>query len=151
MSDKIQKLTGTLAYGPGKHTKTFEIYDHVRVGNHYLAHVKIPGILATLLRDGRPCTLWVAELNIPTPFLFKSKTYIVYAVEANGEIHNATEETKRGWSTAKWLTVGALLVATLVTLLMYIWPFFLINSFRMALVDLPIEEMRREPAASSLS
>lgn len=143
---KIQKLTGTLALGPVRHTHNFEIYNNIRVGNDYLAYVKMPGAISTLLRDGQRCTLWVARLEIPTPFFIKSKTYIVYAAEVDGQIHNVADEVARGWSSAKWLLVGALLLCTFVTLLMWIWVLFLINSFRLALVNLPIEEMRRDPA-----
>lgn len=151
MKSKIQKLAGTLTLGPLRHTHDFEIYSHLRVGDDFMTHVKIPGVLATLLRDGKRCTLWVATLEIPTPLFFKSKTYIVYAVEVDGQVHNVADQVARGWSSAKWLLVGALLLCTLATFLMFIWPLFLINSFRMALVDLPVDEMRREPAGSSLS
>lgn len=151
MKSKIQKLTGTLALGSLRHTHDFEIYSHLRVGNDFLKYVKIPGVLATLLHDGKHCTLWVATLEIPTPFFIKSKTYVVYAAEVDGHIHNVADQVAQGWSSAKWLLVGALLLCTFVTFLMYIWPLFLINSFRLALLDLPANEMRREPAGSLLS
>lgn len=141
----IRKLSGKLALGPVRHTSSFEVYNHIRVGNDYHSYVKIPGALSTLLRDGQQCTLWMTPLEIPTPFFFKSKACIVYAAEVDGVIHNVTDQVAKGWTGAKWLMVAALILATFVTFFIFIWPLFLINSFRMALVNLPLEEMRRDP------
>lgn len=145
MSD-VQKLTGTLILGPVRHDKSSDIFNYLRVGDVYLKNVKIPGVLATLLRNGQICTLWVATINTPTPFLFKTKIYVVYAVEVAGVIHKAIDDVKRGWTTGKWMTVLVLLGVGGVTIIFYIGLLFWINAIRLSFVELPLEEMQRDPA-----
>lgn len=143
----IRKLTGTLALGPVRHNKGAEIvYNYIRVGDAFIKKVKIPGVLDSLLRNGRSCTLWVATIRTPTPFLFKTEIHVVYAVAVDGVIHKAIEEVRRGWTGGKWLGVLALLGVGAATILLYIGLLFWINAIRLSFVELPLDEMRGEPA-----
>lgn len=143
----IMKLSGSLALGPGKQDTNSSVHRWIRVGSDFINYqVKIPLALASLLREGQHYnSIWLARVYVPTPLLCKTTVYMVYAIERDGVLHNAVEDAVRSWRTYKWLLVVGLLACTFVTLLLYIWPLFLINSFRMALANLPIEEMRREP------
>lgn len=142
----VQKISGTLTMGPTKQdNKVDTVYDYIRVGSAYLERVKIPGILNSLLRNGTPCTLWVATFKTPTPFFFRQEIRVVYAVEIDGIVHKAIEEVKRGWATGKWLTVAMLAMIGLGTILLYIGILFWINAIRLSFVELPLSEMRREP------
>lgn len=141
----VQKITGTLTMGPAKRDRTDAICSYIRVGDTYLEKVKVPGILESLLRNGETCTLWVATLKTPTPFLFSTEIRVVYAVEIDGAVHKAIEEVRSGWTGAKWLMVLLLLGVGVVTILLYIGLLFWINAIRLSFVELPLDEMRREP------
>lgn len=142
----VQKVSGPLTLGPARHNQAAAIYRYIRVGSAYLERVKIPGILNSLLRNGAVCTLWVTTIKTPTPFLFRTEIRVVYAVEINGKVHRAIEEVQRGWTGAKWLTVFALLAIGAGTILLYIGLLFWIAAVRLSFVELPLEEMHREPA-----
>ncbi|MDD5330264.1 MAG: hypothetical protein PHX38_09685 [Sulfuricella sp.] len=146
MTSMVQKITGTLILGPAKHETAAEVYDYMRVGATYLKHVKVVGALATLLRNGRPCTLWVATIKTPTPFLFKTEIRMVYAVEIGGVVHKAVEEVRREWATSRTLSFFMLLGAGAAMILFYIGLLFWINALRLPFASLPLDEMRREPA-----
>lgn len=142
----IQKVSGTLTMGPAKRDRMDAICDFIRVGGTYLEKVKIPGVLDSLLRNGQTCTLWVATIKTPTPFLFSTKIHVVYAAEIGGVIYKAIDEVKRGWTGGKWLMVAMLAMIGLFTMLLYIGILFWINAIRLSFVELPLDEMRREPA-----
>lgn len=142
----IRKITGVLTLGPlRRHDQVDTIYRYIRISDAYLEQVKIPGVLNSLLRNGAICTLWVATINTPTPFFFKTKIHVVYAVEVNGTVHKAIDEVQRGWTTGKWLAVAMLMGVGLITILLYIGLLFWINAFRLSFVELPIKEMQRDP------
>lgn len=141
----VQKITGTLTLGPARHDRTAAIYKYIRVGSTHLERVKIPGVLDTLLRDGAPCTLWVVTIKTPTPFLYRTEIRLVYAVEIAGTVYKAIDEVKRGWTSAKWLGVLVLLGVGAITILLYVGLLFWINAVRLSFVELPLDEMRREP------
>lgn len=142
----IQKITGPLTQGPSRQDRADTVYKHIRVGGTFLKAVKVPAVLDSLLRNGAACTMWVATINTPTPFLFKTQIHVVYAVEVSGVVYRAIEEVKRGWTTGKWLAVLVLLGIGVVTIFIYIGVLFWICAFRLSFVQLPLEEMRREPA-----
>lgn len=141
----VQKATGALILGPTKRDRTDAICAYIRVGDTYLEKVKIPGVLESLLRNGLACTLWVATIKTPTPFLFSREIRVVYAVEINGVVHKAIEEVRRGWTGSKWLMVLLLLGVGAVTILLYIGLLFWINAIRLSFVELPLDEMQRQP------
>jgi hypothetical protein len=143
----IQKVSGTLTMGPTKQDNRVDtVYEYIRVGSAYLERVKIPGILNSLLRNGAPCTLWVATFKTPSPFFYSTEIRVVYAVEIGGVVHKAIKEVSRGWTSGKWITVAMLAMVGLFTILLYIGILFWINAIRLSFVELPIDEMRREPA-----
>lgn len=143
----IQKVSGTLTMGPTKQDNRVDtVYEYIRVGSAYLERVKIPGILNSLLRNGAPCTLWVATFKTPSPFFYSTEIRVVYAVEIGGVVHKAIKEVSRGWTSGKWLTVAMLAMVGLFTMLLYIGVLFWINAIRLSFVELPLDEMRREPA-----
>lgn len=142
----IQKITGTLTMGPAKQdNKVDTIYEYIRVGSAYLERVKIPGVLNSLLRNGTPCTLWVATFKTPSPFFYSTEIRVVYAVEIDGIVHKAIKEVSRGRTSGKWITVAMLAMIGLFTILLYIGVLFWINAIRLSFVELPLEDMRREP------
>lgn len=142
----IQKVSGTLTMGPTKQDNRVDtIYEYIRVGSAYLERVKIPGILNSLLRNGAPCTLWVATFKTPSPFFYSTEIRVVYAVEIGGVVLKAIKEVSRGWTSGKWLTVAMLAMIGLFTMLLYIGILFWINAIRLSFVELPLDEMRREP------
>lgn len=143
----IQKVSGTLTMGPTKQDNRVDtVYEYIRVGSAYLERVKIPGILNSLLRNGAPCTLWVATFKTPSPFFYSTEIRVVYAVEIGGVVHKAIKEVSRGWTSGKWITVAMLAMIGLFTMLLYIGILFWINAIRLSFVELPLDEMRREPA-----
>lgn len=144
----IQKITGTLALGPVRRGKEGSeiIYNYIRVGDVFIKAVKIPGMLDSLLKNGESCTLWVATIKTPTPFLFKTEIHMVYAVAVGGVVYKAIDEVRRGWAGGKWLTVIALLGVGAATILLYIGLLFWINAIRLSFVELPLDEMGKEPA-----
>lgn len=143
----IQKVSGTLTMGPTKQDNRVDtIYEYIRVGSAYLERVKIPGTLNSLLRNGAPCTLWVATFKTPSPFFYSTEIRVVYALEIGGVVHKAIKEVSRGWTSGKWLTVAMLAMVGLFTMLLYIGILFWINAIRLSFVELPLDEMRREPA-----
>lgn len=143
----IQKVSGTLTMGPTKQDNRVDtVYEYIRVGSAYLERVKIPGVLNSLLRNGAPCTLWVATFKTPSPFFYSTEIRVVYAVEIGGVVHKAIKEVSRGWTSGKWLTVAMLAMVGLFTMLLYIGILFWINAIRLSFVELPLDEMRREPA-----
>lgn len=145
---QIQKLTGTLALGPVQSTgRSSELYDFMRVGGAYLKRVRVVGEMATLLRDGQHCTVWVARVKVPTPFFFSIVTSLIYAIEVDGTLYKAVDETKRYWAKARagqafLLGVAGVPFMFLAGLGLLLW----INALRLGFASLPIEEMRREPA-----
>ena len=143
----VQKLSGTLIVGPTKQDNRADtVYEYIRVGGAYLERVKIPGVLNSLLRDGAPCTLWVATIKTPSPFFYSTEIRVVYAVESGGIVHKAVKEVSRGWTSGKWLSVAMLTMVGFATILLYIGVLFWINAVRLSFVELPLDEMRREPA-----
>lgn len=143
----IQKVSGTLTMGPIKQDNRVDtVYEYIRVGGAYLERVKIPGILNSLLRNGAPCTLWVATFKTPSPFFYSTEIRVVYAVEIGGVVHKAIKEVSRGWTSGKWITVAMLAMIGLFTILLYIGILFWINAIRLSFVELPLDKMRREPA-----
>lgn len=142
----IQKVSGTLTMGPAKQdNKVDTVYEYIRVGSAYLERVKIPGVLNSLLRNGAPCTLWVATFKTPSPFFYSTEIRVVYAVELNGIVHKAIKEVERSWTSGKWVAVASLAMIGLFTILLYIGVLFWINAIRLSFVELPLEDMRREP------
>lgn len=141
----VQKITGTLTLGPTKRDRTDAVCSYIRVGDTYLEKVKVPGVLDSLLRNGLACTLWVATIKTPTPFLFSTEIRVVYAVEINGTVHKAIEEVRRDWTDSKWLMVLLLLGVGAVTILLYIGLLFWINAIRLSFVELPLDDMIGEP------
>lgn len=144
----VQKISGRLALGESTQDRTSTNYRYVRVGDAVLKTVKVPVELDSLLRDGADCTLWVAAIDLPTPLFFKTRIYVVYAVEIGGRICKAIDEVRRGWVGGKWLLAAGLGALGLLTLLGYVGILFLVNAVRMSFVELPMEEMQREPATS---
>lgn len=145
--NRIEKLSGRLALGPVEAGKDGEFYDFMRVGTAHLKRVKVIGELATLLRDGQHCTVWVARVKVPSPFFFSTETVILYAIEIDGTIYKAVDEAGRNWNASRAWNAFALGVVGLVTLpLAGIGLLLWINAVRLIGRGLPIEEMRREPA-----
>lgn len=142
----VQKVTGVLTLGPARRDRADAIYGFVRIGRAYLERVKIPGVLDSLLRAGKSCTVWVATIRTPSPFFYCTKIHVVYAVEIDGTVHTAIDEVKRGWTGGKWLMVLVLLGVGAATILLYIGLLFWIQAIRLSFVELPLDEMRREPA-----
>lgn len=140
----VQKLTGSLALGPVTYHKAAAVYDYMRVGSAYLKNVKIVGSLATLLRNGEDCTLWVATIRTPTPWFTKANIYMVYAVEVGGVMHQAIEEVRREWGISRVLSFFILFGTGVPTMFLFgIGLLFWINALRLPFANLPIEEMRR--------
>lgn len=145
--NRIEKLSGRLALGPVEAGKDGEFYDFMRVGTAHLKRVKVIAELATLLSDGQHCTVWVAKVNVPSPFFFSTETMILYAIKVDGTIYKAVDEAGRNWNVSRaWnafmLSVVGLLTLPLAGIGLLLW----INAARLAGSALPIEEMRREPA-----
>ena len=107
--------------------------------------VKIPYELSSLLREGQGCTVWVATIKMPTPLFFSATIRIVYAVEVDGKLHKAVNEVARGLRAEKLWLAGGLGVVGLFTILLYVGFLFWIAAVRMLAVDLPLDDMRREP------
>lgn len=142
----VQKITGILTMGPAKQdNKVDTVYEYIRVGNVYLEQVKVPGVLNSLLCNSVVCTMWVATIKTPTPFFFKTKIHVVYALEVDGTVHKAIEEVQRGWTSGKWLAVAMLMMVGLATILLYIGLLFWIQAIRLIRLELPLDEMRRDP------
>lgn len=138
-----QKLTGALALGPVRYAREVAVYESMRVGATYLKAVKVVGQLDTLLRNGEDCTLWVATIRTPTPFLFKRNICMVYAVEdATGVVHQAIDEVRRDWTTSRILTFFILFGAGVPTMFMFgLGLLFWINALRLPFATLP-DQMR---------
>lgn len=145
MSSMVQKLTGALALGPVQHIGPVAVYESMRVGSTYLKAVKVVGQLDTLLRNGENCTLWVATIRTPTPFLFKRNIYMVYAVEdAAGVVHQAIDAVQSEWTKSKVLTFLTLFGVGIPTMfLFFMGLLFWINALRLPFASLPVDEMRR--------
>ena len=141
----IQKISGVLALGPVRRDRADSIYNYVRIGADYFERVKIPARLDSLLRSGEYCTVWVAMIRTPSPFFYRTRIYVVYAVEVEGVVHSAIDEVARGWAGVKWLMVLVLLGVGALTILLYIGLLFWIQAVRLSFVELPLKEMRREP------
>ena len=125
------------------------VYNYVRIGADYFERVKVPGRLDSLLHSGKFCTVWVATIRTPSPFFYRTRIHVVYAVEVDGAIHRAVEEVARGWTGGKWLMVLLLLGVGAATILIYIGFLFFIQAIRLSFVELPLKEMRREPGLAS--
>jgi hypothetical protein len=143
---KVMKVEGVLTLGPARHDRNSAVYKYIRVGGTYLERVKVVGELDTLLQPGKTCTLWVVQILTPTPFIFRTKIHMVYAVEINGNVHKAISAVKSGWTASKWLGVLAFLGVGGMTLLLYIGLLFWICAVRLSFVELPLAEMEGEPA-----
>jgi len=138
-----QKLTGALALGPVRYAREVAVYESMRVCATYLKAVKVVGQLDTLLRNGEDCTLWVATIRTPTPFLFKRNIYMVYAVEIDGVVHQAIEEVRREWTTSKIFGFLSLFGVGIPTMFMFgLGLLFWINAARLPFAQLPLAEMR---------
>lgn len=142
---EVLKISGILTLGPAKRDRIDTVYSYVRVGADYFERVKIPGRLDSLLRSGKFCTVWVATIRTPSPFFYRTRIHVVYAVEIDGVIHRAIDEVARGWTGGKYLTVLVLLGVGAATILLYIGLLFWIQAVRLSFVELPLKEMRREP------
>ena len=138
-----QKLTGTLALGPVQYAREVAVYESMRVGAVYLKGVKVVGRLDTLLRNGEDCTLWLATIRTPTPFLFKREIFMIYAVEdSTGMVHQAIDEVRRDWTTSRILTFFVLFGVGVPTMLMFgLGLLFWINALRLPFATLP-DQMR---------
>lgn len=143
MSSMVQKLTGALALGPVQYGGSVAVYESLRAGKTYLKAVKVVGQLDTLLRNGENCTLWVATIRTPTPFLFKRDIYMIYAVEdATGVVHQAIDEVRREWTTSRILTFFVLFGVGIPTMFMFgLGLLFWINALRLPFATLP-DQMR---------
>lgn len=139
-----QKLTGILTLGTVHHEKAAEVFLFMRVGDTYLKKVKVIGRLATLLRDGKECTLWVATIRTPTPFFFKTDIHMVYAVGTDdGVVHQAIEEVRQEWAASKTLTFFQLVGVGIPTIFLFgLGLLFWINAARLPFAQLPLAEMR---------
>lgn len=144
---KVEKLSGRLALGPVEAGKSSEFYDFMRVGTAHLKRVKVVGELATLLRDGQQCTLWVATVKVPTPLFFSTETAILYAIEVDGMLYKAVDESNRHWNGARAWNAFLLFVAGFPTMFLAGFGLLLwINALRLMIgSSLPVEEMRGEP------
>lgn len=143
MSSMVQKLTGALALGPVQYGGSVAVYESMRVGKTYLKAVKVVGQLDTLLRNGEDCTLWVATIRTPTPFLFKRNIYMVYAVEVNGVVHQAIDVVRREWTSSKIFTFLTLFGVGIPTMFLFgMGLLFWINAARLPFAQLPLAEMR---------
>lgn len=141
----VQKISGRLVLGEPAQERTATKYRYVRVGDAVLKTVKIPVELDSLLREGQACTVWVATIKMPTPLFFSATVRIVYAVEVDGKLHQAVDEVVRGVRAEKLWLAGGLGVVGLFTILLYVGFLFWIAAVRMLMVDLPLDEIRREP------
>lgn len=141
----VQKISGVLTLGQARRDRADSIYNYVRIEADYFERVKIPGKLDSLLRSGKYCTVWVATIRTPSPFFYRTRIQVVYAIELDGVVHTAIDEVKRGWAGGKWLMVLVLLGVGAATILLYIGLLFWIQAIRLSFVKLPLEEMRREP------
>ncbi|MDO8465280.1 MAG: hypothetical protein Q7S46_08525 [Gallionella sp.] len=139
-----QKLTGALALGPVTYGNEVAVYESMRVGQTYLKAVKVVGQLDTLLRNGESCTLWVATIRTPTPFLFKRDIHMVFAVaDAQGTVHQAIDEVRREWTTSRILTFFVLFGVGIPTMFFAgMGLLFWINALRLPFAQLPLAEMR---------
>ncbi len=143
MSSMVQKLTGILSLGPVQHGGAVAVYESMRVGATYLKAVKVVGQLDTLLRNGENCTLWVATIRTPTPWLFKRNIYMVYAVEVDGVVHRSVEECRKDWNASRILSFFILFFAGIPTMFLGgIGLLFWINAVRLPFARLPLNEMR---------
>ena len=141
-STSTQKLTGTLALGPVQYGGSVAVYESLRVGKTYLKAVKVVGQLDTLLRNGENCTLWVATIRTPTPFLFKRNIYMVYAVEVDGVVHQAIDVVRREWTSSKIFTFLTLFGVGIPTMFLFgMGLLFWINALRLPFATLP-DQMR---------
>lgn len=143
MSESVQKISGVLSLGPVKHEKAAAVYDYMRVGSAHLKSVKVVGQLATLLRNGEECTLWVATIRTPTPFLYKTEIHMVFAVERDAVVHQAIEEIQREWTLSKTFAFFTLFGVGFPTIFLAgLGLLFWINALRLVFVKLPLEQMR---------
>lgn len=141
----VQKISGILTLGPARRDRIDTVYSYVRVGADYFERVKIPGRLDSLLHSGKFCTIWVATLRTPSPFFYRTRIHVVYAIEVDGVVHRAIDEVKRGWAGGKLLMVLVLLGVGAATILLYIGLLFWIQAIRLTFVELPLNEMRSNP------
>ncbi|BBN88858.1 hypothetical protein [Azospira sp. I09] len=144
----VEKISGRLALGAVQHGQAADFYGFMRVGSIHLKRVKIVGELAPLLRDGEICTVWVARVKVPTPLFFSTVTSVIYAIEVEGTLYKAVEETRRYWNGSRaWqafmLAIAGFPTMFLVGLGLLLW----INAVRLMVGSgLPVEKMRGEPA-----
>lgn len=139
----VQKISGRLVLGESTQDRAATNYRYVRIGDGLLKTVKIPVELDSLLREGQVCTVWVATIRMPTPLFFSATVRIVYAVEVDGNLHQAVDEVARGLRAEKLWLAGGLGVVGLFTILLYVGFLFWIAAVRMSFVELPIDEMRK--------
>lgn len=145
---EVQRISGILTLGPARRDRMDSVYNYVRIGADYFERVKIPGRLDSLLHSGKYCTVWVATIRTPSPFFYRTRINVVYAVEVDGMVHRAIDEVKRGWTSAKWLMVFVLLGVGAATILLYIGLLFWIQAVRLSFVEMPLKEMRSNPNLS---
>ena len=145
---EVQRISGILTLGPARRDRMDSVYNYVRIGADYFERVKIPGRLDSLLHSGKYCTVWVATIRTPSPFFYRARINVVYAVEVDGMVHRAIDEVKRGWTSAKWLMVFVLLGVGAATILLYIGVLFWIQAVRLSFVEMPWKEMRSNPNLS---
>lgn len=143
----VKKNSGHLALGSVRHDQSADFYDFLRVGATALKRVKIVGDLAPLLRDGERCTVWVVSIKVPTPLFFSTETNVIYAIEVDGVLYKAVEETRKHWNSARAWQAFMLAVAGVPTILLAgIGVLLWINSIRLAFGSgLPVDEMRGDP------
>lgn len=144
---KVEKISGRVSLGTVHPGRSADFYDFMRVGATHLKRVKVVGELAPLLRDGEHCTVWVVRVKVPTPLFFSTVTSVIYAIEIDGTLYKAIEETRRHWNGARAWNAFFLAVAGFPTIFLagvglLLW----INAVRLMVGSgLPIVEMQGEP------
>lgn len=143
----VEKISGRLALGAVRHGQDADFYDFMRISSTHLKRVKIVGELAPLLRDGENCTVWVAKVKVPTPLFFSTMTNVIYAIEVDGTLYKAVDDTRRHWNGARFVQAFVLAIAGVPFMLLGgLGLLFWINAVRLMIgAGLPVEKMREEP------
>ncbi len=153
----LRKVSGELvATGPvvydGAHNwaEPAAMYDYVRLeedGGHdfYMERVMVPAFIDSLLGVGTKAKFYIVEVRIPT--LFGSKPmHLIYAIDVNGKMHRAIEQTQRCLRSAKG---GAIKLFGYGCVLLIAWGFGLllwVQAFRLLRVSLPLADMQVDQA-----
>lgn len=153
----LRKVSGELvATGPVVHdgahngAEPAAMYDYIRFEDEggqevYLERVIVPAFLDSLIDVGTKGKLYIVEVRVPT--LFGSKPmHFIYAIDVNGKVRKAVEQTQRCLRSAKG---GAIKLFGYGCVLLIAWGFGLllwVQAFRLMRVNLPLADMRVEPA-----